>query len=229
MSASMPLAPKRNRCGVEPGTAELFLHQREPLERLLRGADAACGFEADGHSRLLAYSRMARVMTKPTGSVALIASLPVEVLMKSAPAIMATMLARATLRSVTRSPVPRITFMCADPQAALKVATSSNSACQLPPNTWARVMTTSISFAPASNGAANLRDSFVERRKSSGKAGGHRGDVDAGPFERLHCGLHEGVVDADGRHLDAQRFDAEMLDQVLLHRLLALAHSRRTR
>ena len=52
------------------------------------------------------YSRIARVITRPTGSVALTGSLPVEVLMKSAPAIMATRLARATLRSVPRSPVP---------------------------------------------------------------------------------------------------------------------------
>src|SRR5260370_778649 len=58
-----------------------------------------------------AYSRMARVITKPTGKVAFVGSLPVEVLMKSAPAIIATTLARATLRNVSRSPVPRITFV----------------------------------------------------------------------------------------------------------------------
>jgi len=72
-----------------------------------------------------AYSRMARVITKPTGKVAFVGSLPVEVLMKSAPAIMATTLARPTLRSVSRSPVPRITFMRLDPQACLNAATSS--------------------------------------------------------------------------------------------------------
>ena len=37
-----------------------------------------------------AYSRIARTMTRLTGSVAFVGSLPVEVLMKSAPAIMAT-------------------------------------------------------------------------------------------------------------------------------------------
>src|SRR5579859_6857529 len=49
-----------------------------------------------------------------------------EVLMKSAPAIMATMEARATLRRVSRSPVPRMTLRCAGPQACLKEAISSD-------------------------------------------------------------------------------------------------------
>ena len=53
-----------------------------------------------------------------TGSVALTASFPVEVLMKSAPAIMQTRLARATLRRVTSSPVARIALTWASPQAA---------------------------------------------------------------------------------------------------------------
>ncbi len=97
-----------------------------------------------------AYSRIARVITRPTGNVAFVASFPVEVLMKSAPAIMATTLARPTLRRVSKSPVARITFMCAPPQACLKAATSSYSACHRPPKTCARVMTTSISCAPAS-------------------------------------------------------------------------------
>src|SRR5438309_9222568 len=67
-------------------------------------------------------------MTTPTGRVAFTASLPVDVLMKSAPAIIATWLARATFASVARSPVPRITFMCVVPHAARKARTSSYSA-----------------------------------------------------------------------------------------------------
>ena len=66
-----------------------------------------------------------RAITKLTGSVAFTGSLPVLVLMKSAPAIMATIEARATLVSVASSPVPRIAFMCAAPQASRKVRTSS--------------------------------------------------------------------------------------------------------
>ena len=46
-----------------------------------------------------------------TGSVALTASLPVEVLMKSAPAIIATIEARPTSRRLPSSPVARIAFM----------------------------------------------------------------------------------------------------------------------
>ena len=59
-------------------------------------------------------------MARVTASVALTLSLPVEVLMKSAPAIMQTSDARATLRSVFRSPVARIAFTWALPQAARK-------------------------------------------------------------------------------------------------------------
>ena len=67
---------------------------------------------------------MARTMTRLTGSVAFVASLPVEVLMKSAPAIMQTRLARATLVSVPSSPVARIVFMWARPQALRNARTS---------------------------------------------------------------------------------------------------------
>ena len=49
-------------------------------------------------------------MTRVTGSVAAGATLPVEVLMKSAPASMASQDARRTLSSVLSSPVSRITF-----------------------------------------------------------------------------------------------------------------------
>ena len=57
-------------------------------------------------------------MVSVTGKVALTGSLPVEVLMKSAPAIMQTRDARATLRSVPNSPVARIALTWASPQAA---------------------------------------------------------------------------------------------------------------
>ena len=68
---------------------------------------------------------MARTMVNPTGRVAFTDSLPVEVLMKSAPAIMATRLARATLVRVDSSPVPRIAFKWAGPAASRKAFTSS--------------------------------------------------------------------------------------------------------
>ena len=64
-------------------------------------------------------------MTSVTSSVAFTPSLPVEVLMKSAPAIMQIIEAFATLRSVLRSPVARIAFTCAEPQASRKSRISS--------------------------------------------------------------------------------------------------------
>ena len=73
--------------------------------------------------------------------------------MKSAPAIMATWLARATFTRVARSPVPRITFMWASPQACRKARTSSYRASHAPASACARVITTSISCAPAATDA----------------------------------------------------------------------------
>src|SRR5213596_1422044 len=88
-------------------------------------------------------------MTTPTGSVAFTASLPVDVLMKSAPAIITTWLARATFANVARSPVPRMTFIKAGPQASRNARISSYSASHRPASACARVITTSISSAPA--------------------------------------------------------------------------------
>ena len=70
-------------------------------------------------------ARIALVITIPNGSVAFTLSLPVDVLMKSAPAIMQTWLATATLRRVASSPVARIVLRCAGPQASRKARTSS--------------------------------------------------------------------------------------------------------
>ena len=53
--------------------------------------------------------------------------LPVLVLMKSAPAAMAMSLAWRTLSSVPSSPVSRITFRRASPQASFTAAISSNT------------------------------------------------------------------------------------------------------
>ena len=58
-------------------------------------------------------------MTKETGRVALTLSFPVEVFIKSAPAIMQIKDARATLRNVPSSPVAKIALTCASPQASL--------------------------------------------------------------------------------------------------------------
>ncbi|MNN91629.1 hypothetical protein D3C81_2097660 [compost metagenome] len=58
-----------------------------------------------------------RTIVRATGMVAFTPSLPVEVLMKSAPAIMQTHEALATFSMVSKSPVARIAFTCASPHA----------------------------------------------------------------------------------------------------------------
>ena len=72
-------------------------------------------------------SRTASSITRVTGSVAAGATLPVEVLMKSPPASMASHEARRTLSYVTSSPVSRITLRWASPQAALISTISSKT------------------------------------------------------------------------------------------------------
>ena len=64
-------------------------------------------------------------MVRLTGRVAFTLSLPVDVLMKSAPAIMHTRDAFATFRRVPSSPVARIALTWASPQASRKVRISS--------------------------------------------------------------------------------------------------------
>lgn len=64
-------------------------------------------------------------MMRAKGRVALTGSLPVDVLMKSAPAIMQTADARATLVYVPSSPVARMALTWAAPQASRKARISS--------------------------------------------------------------------------------------------------------
>src|SRR5215475_15005895 len=96
-----------------------------------------------------AKSRTASSMTRVTGSVAAGATLPVEVLMKSAPASIASQEARRTLSSVPSSPVSRITFRCASPQAPRTAAISSNTSWYRPDRKAPLSMTMSTSSAPA--------------------------------------------------------------------------------
>jgi hypothetical protein len=70
-------------------------------------------------------SRIASSITNVTGGVAEVESFPVEVLMKSAPAAIASSEARRTLSYVPSSPVSRITFRCLSPTASLTWTISS--------------------------------------------------------------------------------------------------------
>jgi hypothetical protein len=94
-------------------------------------------------------SRTAASMTRATGGVEAGVTLPVEVLMKSAPAIIASQDARATLSSVASSPVSRITLRCASPHASRTAAISAYTWPYPPARNAPRSITMSISSAPA--------------------------------------------------------------------------------
>ncbi len=93
-------------------------------------------------------SRIASSITSPTGRVAAGCTLPVEVLMKSAPAAIANIEARRTASRVPNSPVSRITLRWAGPQASLTAAISSNTRSWRPARKAPRSITMSTSWAP---------------------------------------------------------------------------------
>ncbi len=153
MSVRSELAPKRKRCGRSQSLpSSSFIIASQSMDCFAVRMPPA-GLKPTASPVRSRYSRMARTMVSPTGRTAFSLSLPVEVLMKSAPAIMQTSEARCTLRSVPSSPVARMVFRCASPQASRKARTSSYSARHSPRSTCARVMTMSISAAPASTEA----------------------------------------------------------------------------
>src|ERR1700735_5336530 len=125
ISPSIELAPYRNSVGSS--------HDRPSSSFIVAIQSSAClavlippaGLNPTAMPVRSPYSRHARIITRLTGSVAFTASLPVDVLMKSVPAIIANQLARATFLRVNKSPVPRMAFMCAGPHASLNAATSS--------------------------------------------------------------------------------------------------------
>ena len=85
-SLSSDEAPKRNRSGVQPLGAGVLVHDHEVPHGLLGGADAAGQLHADADAGRSSKSRTASSITSATGSVAAGPTLPVDVLMKSAPA-----------------------------------------------------------------------------------------------------------------------------------------------
>src|ERR1700723_3095107 len=95
MSPNNPLAPKRNSSArIHDGPSSSFIMASQSMDCFAVRIPPA-GLKPTAIPVCCAYSRMARTMTRLTGSVAFVGSLPVEVLMKSAPAIMATGVARA--------------------------------------------------------------------------------------------------------------------------------------
>ena len=112
--------------GIQPVIPRRLVDQHQVPDGVLGGADPAGRLDARPAGRSPPrQSRTASSMTSVTGSVAAGVTLPVEVLMKSAPASMASQDARRTLSSVPSSPVSRITLRCAPPHAPRTAAISS--------------------------------------------------------------------------------------------------------
>ena len=105
---------------------------------------------------------MASSITSVTGNVAAGAIFPVEVLIKSPPAYMAISLALRTLSYVTSSPVSKITFNLASPQASFTAAISSKTKLYSPCKNFPLEITISISSAPCAT-AKRVSRSFTSR------------------------------------------------------------------
>lgn len=85
--------PYPEEVGSQPLVPQFLLYQREPHKGFLRCTDASCRLKAYLVSSFPEEILMARSITMATGKVAFTVSFPVEVLIKSDPAIIATRLA----------------------------------------------------------------------------------------------------------------------------------------
>lgn len=94
--------------GIRPRRAEQFVGNRRELLRIFSRAHAARRFEAYGFSTPI--SRITSIMMRALSGVAFTGTLPVEVLMKSAPALMEISDALRISASSFSSPVSMITF-----------------------------------------------------------------------------------------------------------------------
>src|SRR5438874_958854 len=99
----MPLAPNRNNSAFSQESPSSSFISASHSSDCFAVRMPPAGLKPTAIPVSCAYSRMVRVMTRLTGSVAFTASLPVDVLMKSDPAIMATKLARAASRALDES------------------------------------------------------------------------------------------------------------------------------
>ncbi len=125
ISSSTLLAPMRKRLGCSQRSPSSSFTRQTYSSACFRGADSARGLESHGSAGFAGVIADGPRHHHAAGSVAFTVSLPVDVLMKSAPAIMATRLARATFSRFCNSPVARITFISLGVHAALNAATSS--------------------------------------------------------------------------------------------------------
>ena len=108
------------------------------------------GFEAHSHSGLLGIFANGARHHQAHWQRGVVGSLPVEVLMKSAPAIMATTAGARHVAQRRRSPVAKDDLHVSRAAGFFERRDFVVQRLPSPPKTWARVMTTSISWAPAS-------------------------------------------------------------------------------
>src|SRR5215475_9226398 len=117
-----------------------------------------------------AKSRTADSITSATGGAAAGVTLPVEVLMKSAPASIASQAARRVLSRVASSPVSRITLRCVGPHASRTARTSSYTCAYRPARNAPRSMTMSTSSAPAFTASATSASFTASEARPDGNA-----------------------------------------------------------
>ena len=183
-------------------------------------------------------SRIASSITSVTSGVAPEVDLPVEVLMKSAPASIASIDAWRTWSSEPSSDVSRITLRCASPQASFTRTISSCTRASSPDRNASREMTMSISSAPAatvSSVSAILTASdvcpdgnpvdtdavFTPVPRSAATAVGTSAGIDADRRDRRHLGrvrigadaLRAQVADLAGRVLALERGEVDHRDR----------------
>src|SRR5215475_6208807 len=117
-----------------------------------------------------AKSRTADSITSATGGAAAGVTLPVEVLMKSAPASIASQAARRVLSRVASSPVSRITLRCVGLHASRTARTSSYTCAYRPARNAPRSMTMSTSSAPAFTASATSASFTASEARPDGNA-----------------------------------------------------------
>ena len=164
MSPNNPLAPKRNssaRSHESPSSS--FINASQSMDCFAVRMPPA-GLNPTAMPVCCAYSRIARTITRLTGSVALVGSFPVEVLMKSAPAIIATTLARATLRKVSKIACAENALSC---ERAARLFEGGDFVVKRLPSSAEDVRSGDDDVnlvRPGFHGTTNFRDPFSKRR-----------------------------------------------------------------
>ena len=153
-------------------------------------------------------------MTRVTGRVAAGLTLPVEVLMKSAPAAIARTLARRTLSYVSSSPVSRITLRWVSPQASLTATISSKTARVVAGQEGAPVDDHVDLVGAGLDRLAGLGQLQVEEGLAGREAGGHAGDADAGRAQGFLRLGNERRIDADRGDVGDRRVARLRLDRL---------------